>query len=52
MSLTKESLCEILNTCLFSFEGSTEEDLSYTGFEQKNIEVGIKLCKFLQEKIK
>jgi hypothetical protein len=52
MSLTEETLKEILNSCFFYFSGSTEEDLSYTGFEEKNIQTGIKLCNFLQEKVK
>ena len=50
--LSKETLCQILNVTLLAYDGVGGDELEKYGIEPSNIKIGIKLLKFLQEKLK
>lgn len=49
--MNKEQLTEILQSTLLYFEGQSEQELN-TWMNPSNVKVGIKMCSFLQEKVK
>lgn len=50
--MKEEQMREILNIALFAYCGTTEEYMQECcGFSPENIQIGIKLNKFLQEKL-
>jgi len=48
--MKKEQLMEILQACLLYFEGQDEKELNNL-VNPENVIIGIKLCKFLQERL-
>ena len=47
--MNKEQLTTILQVCLFTFDGATKQEiLAYNVYDPQFIEVGIKLCEYLQ----
>lgn len=49
--MEKIQLMEILQSCLLNFEGTPESEL-YSYMNPTNVKIGIKLCKFLENKLK
>ena len=49
--MNKTQLIEILQTSLLHFEGKPEQELNQL-MKPENVRTGIKMCNFLQEKLK
>lgn len=50
MKMDKQQLMEILQTSILWFEGKPEQELNQI-MNPENVKVGIKMTKFLQEKV-
>ncbi len=49
--MNKETIMEILQCCLWSFEGMNNKQILDYGFKKRNVNIGIKLNKFLEDSL-